>query len=545
MKNIFSILGKTVQFLLALLVISAAPLQADETVGVEVRNEYQRTYEGSAGCLAVQLKSKPSGRVVLDFISADSSELVMYQESITFTPSNWNVSQNAIFTGISDLVVDGDQDVDVRIRVNRDETMDPAYLDLAEMTRVITIVNRDYPHIFVGEPSAEFISEDGDDVSFTVRLANQPAEDVTLEVGSTLSEEVAISPALLTFTPDNWNYDQVVRVSAIDDSKAESRRDFFVNFNNTSSEASGYAGRRPGDIRLDILDNDSAGIKVSPRHIELSEDGSARIKVEFMTQPLHEMYFFVYSRDGSAATVMPDKVVVTAENWDEPHYITVKGSDDDIPWGDRNVEIILTTMMDAYSDYSGMKPDDVRAFVMDDDIKSDDSDRDGAPDNEDVDPASPAVASVVAPEHNGRLTVDVSANPEVRLRNVAAYPVDEYYDNLPNRPDYVSFPYGMLEFDVENVVSGATIQLSLTLPEELPVDARFFRVDGDGFHEFWPTLAGNKLLYSLSGSGPAEDVEVTLHDAFAVAVPKALPVSQPLPMLPPESDSGCFISSLR
>lgn len=64
--------------------------------------------------------------------------------------------------------------------------------------------------------AADLSVDEGGSGAFTVRLANSISEDVVVRL-SVDNSNISLASAELTFTPDNYGVDQLVRVSAIDD----------------------------------------------------------------------------------------------------------------------------------------------------------------------------------------------------------------------------------------------------------------------------------------------------------------------------------------
>ncbi len=58
---------------------------------------------------------------------------------------------------------------------------------------------------------------EGDSENFTVSLSSEPAGDVIVTIVGQNRAEIIPDRAELTFTPENWNVPQTVRLSAIED----------------------------------------------------------------------------------------------------------------------------------------------------------------------------------------------------------------------------------------------------------------------------------------------------------------------------------------
>lgn len=61
------------------------------------------------------------------------------------------------------------------------------------------------------------IYEDGGTARINVSLSTQPTNNVVINLSVADTDEATVSPATLTFTPQNWNTPQTVTVTGVDD----------------------------------------------------------------------------------------------------------------------------------------------------------------------------------------------------------------------------------------------------------------------------------------------------------------------------------------
>jgi hypothetical protein len=107
------------------------------------------------------------------------------------------------------------------------------------------------------------VAEGGFGGGFSLRLATQPTADVVITV--TPDAELSISSATtLTFTPANWNLEQGVAVSAVDDTDVEGTHSGTVVINPAVSTDLAYNGLDAPDQVFTITDNDTAGPVLTP-----------------------------------------------------------------------------------------------------------------------------------------------------------------------------------------------------------------------------------------------------------------------------------------
>ena len=83
-------------------------------------------------------------------------------------------------------------------------------------------------------------TETGLTASFTVVLTSRPTGDVTIPVNSSDPSEGAVSTALLTFTPDDWDRPQAVTVTGLADAAVDGNVAFTIDLGPSSSADANY-----------------------------------------------------------------------------------------------------------------------------------------------------------------------------------------------------------------------------------------------------------------------------------------------------------------
>ncbi|MBF0240667.1 MAG: DUF1566 domain-containing protein [SAR324 cluster bacterium] len=145
---------------------------------------------------------------------------------------------------MNDDVKDGDQGYAVSVSVNTGSTTDSSgYAALSAQNVSVTNTDDETAGLTISAISGN-TSEEATDATFTVKLASQPSGDVVLNVVSNDTSEGTVLPASLTFTSSNWNTNQTVTVTGVNDSVADGNQVFTVSVSvNTSSttDTRGYA----------------------------------------------------------------------------------------------------------------------------------------------------------------------------------------------------------------------------------------------------------------------------------------------------------------
>ena len=98
--------------------------------------------------------------------------------------------------------------------------------------------------------------EDGTAATFTISLTAAPHDDVTLSLYSSDEGEGIVNPTSLTFTPTNWNVDQTVTVTGVDDTVEDGNQPFEIRFGAAVSADTAYNGLTPDPVSVINIDND-------------------------------------------------------------------------------------------------------------------------------------------------------------------------------------------------------------------------------------------------------------------------------------------------
>ncbi len=128
----------------------------------------------------------------------------------------------------------------------------------------VTNLDSDTAGFFVTPISGLTTTEAGGRAHFTVVLNTQPSADVTIALSSSNPSEGTVSPASLTFTSDNWNTPQTADVTGVDDALDDGDITYTIVTGAAISADPGYNGLNPLDVSVINIDNDTAGITVSP-----------------------------------------------------------------------------------------------------------------------------------------------------------------------------------------------------------------------------------------------------------------------------------------
>ncbi len=354
----------------------------DDTVGFTISAISGSTTEaGGSATFTVRLNSQPTAPVNLGLSSSNTGEGTVAPTSLTFTASNWSVTQTVTVTGVDDTVDDGD--VAYTIITASATSSDGLYNGLNPPDVAVTNLDNDTAAVIVAESGgSSAITEGGSTDTYTVKLATRPLASVTVAVATTDGQSTA-SPTTLVFTTANWNSPQTVTVTAVDDLIAEnSPHAGLVTHGVSVGDGGAYvAGLACPSVNLAITDNDAADFVRAPSSgLIVSEAGSTTtFTLNLATRPTANVTVSLVSNDTTEGTVSPATLYFGATAlgagnglapgsqaaWNTPITVTIAGVDDSFDDDNISFAIDLTA---ASSDvkYSGLVRS-VDAKCIDDD----------------------------------------------------------------------------------------------------------------------------------------------------------------------------------
>jgi hypothetical protein len=227
----------------------------NETPGITVNPTagLTTTEAGGTANFTVVLNTQPTADVTVGLSSNNPAEGTVSTNSITFSPTNWNVPQPITVTGVNDSITDGD--VDYKIITANTVSGDPNYSDKDVDVADVSLTNKDNDTAgVIVTPTEITATEGGANGSYTVVLKSQPIADVTVNL-TTGSQIESIAP--LTFTSANWNIAKTATVIAVDDAVVEGSHSGNITHNVTSSDAK-YNGIGVAGVVGAIEDDDVA-----------------------------------------------------------------------------------------------------------------------------------------------------------------------------------------------------------------------------------------------------------------------------------------------
>ena len=291
----------------------------------------------------------PTGPTIMQYISASGTA----EKDVDFTEDTFNyvilphnnfsvVDVNGVtrysYTGhfdisiVDDGIVEDPETFTVSIIAVRGHTV-----NLGVSEAAVTINDDETPGITVN-PTALDVAE-GSSATYTVVLTTEPADDVEVSVSlaSGADEDITLNTTSLSFTPDDWDTAQTVRVSAAEDVDA-------INGSATLTHTainSGYDRAPSSSVTATESDNDTANVTVTPTTLTVPEGSSQTYEVVLTTEPSDDVTIGVSLATGadSDITLNTTSLTFTPDNWSTVQEVTVSAAEDaDAVAGEATIE---------------------------------------------------------------------------------------------------------------------------------------------------------------------------------------------------------------
>ena len=332
-------------------------IEDDDRAALSVPSDPVDVTEGDADGTAftVKLATEPTEDVTVSLSSKDTSIATVSPGSVTLTSSNWRNGLSVTVTAAND-----DDGVNETVKVDL-AAVGGEYEGLAgEVT--VNVTDDDTPALSVPSDPVDVTEGDADGTSFTVKLAAEPTEDVTVSLTSKDTSIATVSPGSVTLTSSNWRNGLSVTVTAANDDDGVNET-VKVDLAAAGGEYEGLAG----EVTVNVTDDDTPALTIAPASLALTEghavDKEKTFTVALATEPTAEVTVgLTTSGDTDAATVSPTSLTFTTANWKTAQTVTVTALDDDDASGE-SVTVALAASGGDYALVTGA----VAVTVTDDD----------------------------------------------------------------------------------------------------------------------------------------------------------------------------------
>ena len=330
----------------------------DETVSVVLSKTALSVDEEdtTGGSYTVKLSHQPSEQVTVTVTGQAGTEVTLDKTTLTFTTTSWNNAQTVTVKATGDA--DGTDDA-VTL------THTAAGGEYADVTATLAVTVVDDDRAIVLTPSTLEVDEgDATGETYTVKLATQPSQTVTVTVSGQSGTDVTLDKTTLTFTTTTWSTPQTVTVKAGQDADGA---DDAVTLTHTAAGGN-YAGVT-ADLDVTIDDDETVSVVLSKTALSVDEEdttgGSYTVKLSH--QPSEQVTVTVTGQAGTEVTLDKTTLTFTTTSWNNAQTVTVKATGD----ADGADDAVTLTHTAAGGEYAGVTAtlavtvvDDDRAIVL-------------------------------------------------------------------------------------------------------------------------------------------------------------------------------------
>lgn len=318
-------------------------IKDNDEVGIVYDDSSITLNEGQSVVRSFKLKSQPLADVILNISSEHDDKLTISSKQLMFTSSNWNINQSVTFTSIDDNIASGDLSFNIKIKPS---STDALYNNISENTIPITIKDDDLAGIIYDSTSVTL--NEGQSIIRSFKLKSQPTSNVTLSINSNNSSRLSISKQSLAFTASNWNIDQSVTFTSIDNSIYDGDVTVSVTIKSTSSDIN-YNNLSSG-FSITVKDNDASGIIADTTPATITESQYITRTFKLKSQPKSNVTLNISSNDtNSRLSISKSSLVFTESNWNIEQSVVFTAIDNSIKDYDADV---LVTIKSSSTDLS-------------------------------------------------------------------------------------------------------------------------------------------------------------------------------------------------
>ncbi len=300
--------------------------------GFESKDVWQFTTGGDLSVRASRVEADPSADVLLTQTSTvrvtlyDEAETLLIGRADQIAGVATNGASVGAFAEVSDGVYEALVAATTVGTVQITVSVDGVTLDQSPS---LSFVEEETPAEPESPPAVQ-VSEtalaldEGTEAGVTVALATAPYADVKVTLVSDAGDVLDLSATELTFTPNNWNLAQEVRIQALDnDALGSSAETATLSLSLIDSVDRDYAGLNDYTIGVTVYDDEAAALVLDVDSVRMQQGHSKTVSVALSAQPSDAVEIALSPRDSAALTL--DKTVLTFQPtaWDQAQVVTL------------------------------------------------------------------------------------------------------------------------------------------------------------------------------------------------------------------------------
>lgn len=274
---------------------------------------------------------------------AGNSASFLPQQTLTFTPANWNTPQTITVGAVDDRVPEGDHTT----TIEHFSTSSAAnYDDLTLPSVNVTIHDNEAAgaaQVIVTETGVDtLVVEGGQTDNYFLRLSSAPTGSVTVRARpattnfGTFTSEVTVSPEFVTFDSGNWSVDQEIVVTAVNDTSTEGPEIGLISHHVDTTDPL-YSEANPRPVHAIVGDNENNGsnaislLQTSNSTAVIEGGATDEYRLTLRRAPTGTVTVAI--NGGTQLTTNPASLTFTTSDWNVPQLVTVTAVDDAIVEG--------------------------------------------------------------------------------------------------------------------------------------------------------------------------------------------------------------------
>ena len=360
------------------------------------------------------LQPPPASNVTISVSLPSDNDLSIDLLTLTFTTTNWATPQAVTVTASED----DDAVTDDAVLITH--TMSSGGSAVMPGVRA-TITEKDSADLVITPTPLTVTEGDVDGATYTVALASEPTGDVTVTISGHSGADLSLDKTVLTFTADDWDTAQTVKVTAAHDDDAADDPETL-----THTASGGDYDSLSKDLQVTITDDAPATVTVSfgADRYTIAEGGTVEVTVTLDVDPERTVTIPLTATNENGATNADYSGVpqnVTFDSGETSKSFTFSATDDTADDDDERVKLAFGTLPTGIT--TGTIKETV-VSITDDDAPGDVKVSFGSSTytvvegasvtvtlNLDVDPERTVVIPVTATNENGATNADYSGVP--------------------------------------------------------------------------------------------------------------------------------------
>ncbi len=318
----------------------------DDVMGIDAP-ESRVVREGDTESFNLSLTSEPIDKVTVTMTWPMGNSLTVTPVTQTFTPDNWNQGQEVTLRAGEDDDFENEQ-----VQVTLTAT-GGGYIGISKVLNV-TIIDDDAAGIVVAPPSVVMDEETTEEIR--IALAQQPSSQITLAISGSVGD-LTVTPVALTFTPNTWNEEQPVTLTAAKDDDLDNDLEILT----LRASGGNYAGVEQ-TVQVTIIDIDEPQI-IALDKVTIDEGNTYPFMVRLSAKPSESVNVTFSGHEGTSLTLSGTSITFTSTTWNIPQTMTLTAADDAPDYADETIALTLTA---SGSDYEGITHTTVVTIIDDD-----------------------------------------------------------------------------------------------------------------------------------------------------------------------------------